>query len=66
VYLGYSFIYLSDAVRPGDQVDHTLSPGQVPLVNGLGPALNADRPARVVNRTDFWTQGLVIGLEARY
>jgi hypothetical protein len=66
VYLGYSFIYLSDAVRPGDQIDRALNPAQVPLVNGLVPALNADRPARVVSRTDFWTQGLIIGLEARY
>jgi hypothetical protein len=26
----------------------------------------ADRPARIVNRSDFWVQGLVIGLETRY
>jgi hypothetical protein len=66
IYFGYSFIYLSDAVRPGDQIDRTLNFGQVPLVSGNGPVYTADRPARTVNRTDFWTQGLVIGLETRY
>ena len=66
VYFGYSFIYLSDAVRPGDQIDRTLNPGQVPLMSGTGPVYTADRPARVVNRSDFWAQGLIIGLETRY
>ncbi|MBY0461491.1 MAG: BBP7 family outer membrane beta-barrel protein, partial [Gemmataceae bacterium] len=66
VYLGYSFLYLSDAVRPGDQIDRTLSPSQLPIVSGNGPVSTADRPARVVNRSDLWVQGLMIGLEARY
>jgi hypothetical protein len=66
VYVGYSFLYLTDAVRPGDQVDRTLSPGQIPLVNGAGPGSGSDRPWRMLNRSDFWTQGLVIGLETRY
>ncbi len=66
LYVGYSFIYLSDAVRPGDQIDRTLNPSQVPLVSGTGPVYNADRPSRLFNRSDFWTQGLIIGLETRY
>lgn len=66
VYVGYSFIYLSDAVRPGDQIDRTLNPAQIPLVSGTAPVLGADRPARLFNRSDFWAQGLIIGLETRY
>ena len=65
VYVGYNFIYLSDAVRPGDQVDRALTPAQIPLVNG-GTVFGSDRPARLFNRSDFWTQGLIIGLETRY
>ncbi len=65
VYVGYSFIYLSDAVRPGDQIDRTLNPAQIPLVNGTGP-IAGDRPSRLFNRSDFWAQGLIIGLETRY
>jgi hypothetical protein len=66
VYVGYSFLYLSDAVRPGDQIDRTLNPAQVPLLSGGAPVYGADRPARLFNRSDFWVQGLVIGLETRY
>ncbi|HEY1190400.1 MAG TPA: BBP7 family outer membrane beta-barrel protein [Gemmata sp.] len=66
VYVGYSFIYLSDAVRPGDQIDRTLNPAQLPIVSGTGPVFTADRPARIVNRSDFWAQGLTIGFETRY
>lgn len=66
MYVGYSFIYMSDAVRPGDQIDRTLNPSQLPLVNGVGPAFTADRPGRFVNRSDFWVQGLTLGFETRY
>jgi hypothetical protein len=66
VYVGYSFIYLSDAVRPGDQVDRAFTPSQLPLVSGSAPVASADRPARLFNHSDFWVQGLVIGLETRY
>ena len=31
-YVGYNFLYLSDAVRPGDQVDTTVDPSQVPML----------------------------------
>ncbi len=43
--LGYSVIYLSDAARPGDQVD--------------------GNPAPFV-RSDFWVQGVTLGMEWRY
>ncbi len=66
LFVGYSFIYLSDAVRPGDQIDRTLNPAQVPLVSGTAPVYGADRPSRLFTRSDFWTQGLTIGLETRY
>jgi hypothetical protein len=66
LYVGYSFIYLSDAVRPGDQIDRTLNPATVPLVSGGPPVFGPDRPARLFNRSDLWVQGLVIGLETRY
>jgi hypothetical protein len=66
LYVGYSFLYLSDAIRPGDQIDRTLHPAQIPLVSGLPPAIGSDRPSRLFNHSDFWTQGLTIGLETRY
>jgi hypothetical protein len=68
VMAGYDFLYLSNAVRPGDQVDPTVNPAQVPILGGVaGPALfGPARPAPLFNRTDFWVQGLVLGFDCRY
>lgn len=63
-YVGYNFLYLSDAVRPGDQLDRVVNPSQVAALGG-GPA-GPDRPRPVFARSEFWVQGLVIGLETRY
>ena len=64
LFLGYNFIYLSDAARPGDQIDPVLDLAQVPL-NGRG-VTPGDRPGPQFNRGDFWVQGLLLGLEYRY
>ena len=65
VYVGYNLLYLSDAVRPGEQVDRGIDlAGLTHLAGGVGVA--SDRPALPFVRSDFWIQGVVIGLEYRY
>jgi hypothetical protein len=64
LYVGYNFIYLSDAVRPGDQIDRTIAATQIPSLHPGAQA--ADRPRALFNRSEFWAQGLMIGLETRY
>ncbi len=66
LFVGYNFLYLSDLVRPGDQIDRTLNPSQIPALNAGAAFANADRPHVLFSRTDFWTQGLLIGFETRY
>jgi hypothetical protein len=66
IYVGYNFVYLSEAVRPGDQVDTTVDPSQVPLFGSVQGAVSFERPAPVLARSDFWAQGLIFGLEYRY
>ncbi len=45
VYTGYNFLYLSNVVRPGDQIDRVLNPTQVPVSGGTGALVGApDRP----------------------
>jgi len=65
-YLGYNFLYLSDVVRPGDQVDRTLNPANIVALNPAGGFVPSERPRPLFNQTDFWAQGFVIGLETRY
>ncbi len=65
-YVGYNFLYLSSAVRPGDQVDRTLNSALIPTLNPAGSLTGPDRPLAPLTRSDFWAQGLIIGLETRY
>ena len=65
-YVGYNFLFLSEAARPGQQVDLTIDPKDVPIANRGGVGGGADRPLPLLVRGDFWTQGLTFGLEYRY
>jgi hypothetical protein len=65
-FVGYNFLYLSELVRPADQIDRTLNPIQIPTLNPGATFTGADRPRVPFARTDFWTQGLIIGIETRY
>jgi hypothetical protein len=64
-YVGYNFLYLSDAVRPGDQIDRTVSQAHI-LALLPGVPVGPDRPRPLFTRSDFWAQGIVLGLETRY
>ena len=65
-FVGYNFLLLSDAVRPGDQIDRTVNPTQVPVLNPGGMTYGPDRPQTIFERRDFWVQGLMIGFEQRF
>lgn len=56
--VGYDFLYWSNVVRPGDQVDRTINPTQVLGQQAIGPA----RPLPQFNRSDFSAHGLNVGL----
>jgi hypothetical protein len=61
--VGYTYLYWSDAVRAGDQVDTTVNPTLIPpVVNPSGPT----RPVFTFQRAAFWAQGIDLGLEFRY
>ncbi len=60
---GYTFIYWSNVVRPGDQIDTTVNP------NLLAPAINGNNflgPTFTVRETDYWVQGLSVGADYRW
>lgn len=64
VVMGYNFLYISDAYRPGNLMDSTINPTRVPLF-GLPPAGPA-RPAFRNRGDELWVQGLSLGLEWAY
>lgn len=65
--IGYSFLYISNVVRPGDQIDTGVNPTRIPrnIATGAVPA-GPLRPAFGFRDTDYWAQGLNFGLELRY
>jgi hypothetical protein len=66
--VGYDFLYLSRAVRPGNQVDLFVNDSVNPLngVFGMAPLDTTAFPRPFFERTDFWAQGVTFGLELRY
>jgi hypothetical protein len=61
-FAGYTFLYWDNVVRPGNQIDLTVNPSQVPPHTLVG----APRPAFAFQGSDFWAQGLDFGLEFRF
>ncbi len=67
VFVAYDFLYLSNVVRPGDQIDRTIDVSQVPFfAPGTPPVANGQRPIVPFRSSDFWAQGVSVGLEWRY
>jgi len=64
--VGYSFLYNSAVLRPGNQIDRSLNVSQLPSQVGPGTLVGPARPVPVFRGSDFWAQGLNFGLELRY
>jgi hypothetical protein len=62
---GYTFMYWSEVVRPGDVYTRAINPGLVPTLQGFGTGpFNVAQPN--FTSSDFWTQGLNLGVEFRF
>lgn len=59
--LGYTFIGLTNVVRPGDQIDLSLDPRQFPP-----PTATGTFPEFAFNDSDLWLQGLNFGIECNF
>jgi hypothetical protein len=63
---GYSLIYWSKVVRAGDQVDINVNPSQFPSGATPGTLTGNPSPHFPYAFTDFWSQGLNVGLDYRF
>jgi hypothetical protein len=80
VFIAYNFLYMSTVVRPGNQIDTTVNPTQLPVniprlggqaIQGVplaaqGTLIGDARPAFIFHSVDHWAQGANVGLEWRY
>jgi hypothetical protein len=68
VYAGYDFLYITSAVRPGNQIDLNINKAQLPIPVGnvaINPSVQPP-PQALFNAQSFWVQGFSVGLMYRY
>jgi hypothetical protein len=70
MFVGYDFLYWNKVLRAGDQIDTTVNlagipyapqPGQTDADGNVVPA-GQNRPAVLFKETDFWAQGISLGM----
>jgi hypothetical protein len=65
--VGYTFLYWSSVARPGDQIDRGVNRTDLPTSQSYDPAIGGpQRPAVIFRSTDFWAQGINVGLGLRF
>ncbi len=60
--IGYDLLYWTGVARPGDQIDQNINTGQFPPPVTSG----ATRPEFVLHTSDYWAQGVNLGLDLRF
>lgn len=68
VVVGYTFLYVSDAVRPAKQIDRVINPSQSVSISlqSLAILTGVPRPSFRFQTSDFWAQGLSAGVSFNF
>lgn len=66
VFAGYNFLYWTNVIRPGSEVDRVVDLAFVPNTGLNVPPTGINRPAPQFRDVDFWAQGLSLGAELRW
>jgi len=66
VYAGYNFMYWNNVIRPGDQIDRVVDVTFVPNPPAGVVASGQFRPQPTFSQSDFWVQGVQLGVELRW
>jgi hypothetical protein len=62
IFAGYDFLYWTNVVRASNQVDHTVNPSQ-----SFGGTLSGPtNPAPMFNQSNYFIQGVSVGMEVRF
>lgn len=65
VFVGYNFLYLGNALRPGAVIDTNVDAARIPnfLPGNPAPIAGTPRPAPQIRSSDFFIQGISFGLQ---
>lgn len=61
---GYTFVYFSNVVRAGNQIDTDVNPGLIPIEDD--PLNGPLRPRFIIRQSDFFAQGITVGGDFRF
>ena len=64
-YVGYNFVYWTNVLHPGQQIDRVIDLTFVPNAPAV-PFSGQARPQPLFNDADLWVQGIQFGLEFRW
>ena len=65
VYVGYNFLFWSNVIRPGEQIDMVVDLTNVPNAPAVPPGA-PNRPAPLFRQSDLWVTGVQFGAEWRW
>jgi hypothetical protein len=63
-FAGYNFLFWNNVARAGNQVNTTVNQNQLPPA--VTPLTGPAQPAFNFNGSEYWAQGVTLGLEFRY
>lgn len=68
LFAGYSFLYMNNVLRPGNQINRNINPTQsVSYVGEPSVSMSgAAQPQPTLNSSSYWAQGLSIGLSVEF
>lgn len=68
LFCGYDFLYWTNVLRAGNQVDMNIDATRIPRFAPAGAVNPADfvAPVAAFKNSDFWAQGLSVGAEVRW
>jgi hypothetical protein len=66
VFGGYSLLWVNTVALAGDQIDPVINATQFPIRSGNRLVVGRARPAFPFDESDFWAQGVSLGVELRY
>ena len=65
--LGYTMLYVSNVAQPGNLIDRSIDRTELPSSQSYNPAIpGVQRPGFTWSGSDFWAQGINVGLSLRF
>ena len=67
-FVGFTFMYWTNVVRPGDQISGNVNTTQNAVLSPTGAAtlIGSPTPTPLFNRSDFFAYGFNVGFEFRF